>query len=374
MNTSVKQLLYFLCLLAGLADAQAQVTPGDANNNGLIDHHDMLSVGYAMGANGPMRIQSGTTPNVVIITQFWPQYFPNGLNYAFADANGNGWVELTDFLPIVQNYGWEHENFVELYYPAIETEDVPHPEISWVGDLSGEQLIAEGESASFDLDLSGLIENLPSDSLNGLSFSIFFDPQPIDDIELDITQTWLNADSMGFVFKRRPTANRIDVALTRLGADPLLNEGGSCGTLNLTIVDDLIWLLEGPADTLETCLVIDNILAVDGNFQPVPIEGSEICLRLHLADVVASDPYPAPEAGWVKLAPNPSSGLLQLATERSFERVELLDMLGVQWLLYEGPRADRWTFSLPETLPPGQYWLRLSGPEATALHPLMLAR
>jgi hypothetical protein len=226
----------------------------------------------------------------------------------------------------------------------------------------------------FDLDLSGLIQNLPSDSLNGLSFSIYFDPQPIDDIEIDLAQTWLNTDGMGFTFKRQPAAGRIDVALTRLGPDPLLNEGGSCGTLNLTIVDDLIWLLEGPADTLETCLAIDNVLAVDGNFQLVPVEGSEICLQLHTGDVVAATPYPAPEAGWVKLAPNPSSGLLQVASERGFERVELLNALGAQWLLYDGPRADRWTLNLPETLPPGQYWLRLSGAEATALQPLMLMR
>lgn len=372
MKQSPKYYLLIFSLLCACMPVCAQILPGDANNNGRVDHYDILNVGYAFGTTGPTRIEVGVESTVLTIQQFWGHSFPNGLNFAFADANGNGWVELTDFLAISQNYGLETAYLIELMPSVVANNDLK-PQLSFA-DVPEGHLLTTDDFLTLDLDLSGLIQNLPSDSINGLAFTLLYDNGPIADFQVNIANNWLNSDSAGFAFKRSSAPGKVDIALTRLGSDPFLNEGGSCGTVSLTIVDDLIWLLEGPADTVQTCLSIENVIAVDGSFNQIAIDGDTLCVRLYLNDVVAVLPEPELQPGWIKMAPNPSDGEVRILTEYAFEKIELVDVLARSYPLYQGSPLNRWELNLPPALPSGQYWLKLYGPQGMLTTPIFVQK
>ncbi|MFM9949281.1 MAG: hypothetical protein ACKV1O_15180, partial [Saprospiraceae bacterium] len=88
-------ILITLALLACAQLAGAQTLhPGDADDNGEVNQYDLLYIGYAYGTVGPMRLEDDTEFSPQAIPLLWTQTFPNGLNYAYADANGNGVVDF----------------------------------------------------------------------------------------------------------------------------------------------------------------------------------------------------------------------------------------------------------------------------------------
>ena len=94
---------YFILVvlfLAGFPAIHAQVYPGDANNDGIVSNLDILYIGYAYGAIGPIRPSAGTDFSEEAIVLPWSAQFPNpdSTNYAFADADGSGQIDFQDFL------------------------------------------------------------------------------------------------------------------------------------------------------------------------------------------------------------------------------------------------------------------------------------
>ncbi len=83
---------------------------GDTDNNGEVNHHDLLAVGMAYDFGGSAR----TNPNSDFLpkaSEEWLYEFNNGLNHHFADANGDGEVNWLDREVIRQNYKHSHVSF-----------------------------------------------------------------------------------------------------------------------------------------------------------------------------------------------------------------------------------------------------------------------
>ena len=70
-----------------------EVWPGDINNNGTVNNVDLLYWGIAQGSAGLPRDEEGTDWGAYSIDDLWGQTFSNGLDYAYADCDGNGFVE-----------------------------------------------------------------------------------------------------------------------------------------------------------------------------------------------------------------------------------------------------------------------------------------
>ena len=109
---------WIIILLLWANALAAQIYPGDANRSGRVDQQDMLYIGYAYGSFGPARVIAGTEFASMPIALDWAESFPDGTGYAYADANGDGLVSITDMLTVVSNYGLEHSPPVEPVYPV----------------------------------------------------------------------------------------------------------------------------------------------------------------------------------------------------------------------------------------------------------------
>jgi hypothetical protein len=86
-----------------------QIWPGDVDNNGRVFEVDFLYWRYAYGKTGPQRAEQGSDWKAYDPPAPWAGNFPNGLNFAWADANGNGLVDDDDEeLCIDEYFGLEH--------------------------------------------------------------------------------------------------------------------------------------------------------------------------------------------------------------------------------------------------------------------------
>ncbi len=69
-----------------------EVWPGDANNNGIANAVDALYIGVAYGTEGPER-DDATTDWEAQPFELWGAAFPDGTNYGYADADGDGEID-----------------------------------------------------------------------------------------------------------------------------------------------------------------------------------------------------------------------------------------------------------------------------------------
>jgi hypothetical protein len=83
------------------------VWPGDINDDHSVDNNDYLYIGVAFGATGPPR----PAASIVWTAQCadsWDSTFASGVNYAHADANGDGVIGYDDTLAVYNNWGDTH--------------------------------------------------------------------------------------------------------------------------------------------------------------------------------------------------------------------------------------------------------------------------
>lgn len=348
----IKVLNLFWVLLCGWPiGLVAQVYPGDANNNGRVNHVDLLYVGYAFGTFGPARIDSSGEFNPQMATYFWPESFPGGPNFVYADADGNGWVEFNDLFTVNYNYGLTQQVITPEQY-IIGLEDL-HPALSLGNDQS-----------TLSVPQSGLIEipvflgtgDLPVEQINGIAFSLNYDPDIIASAYLDFTDSWMNPDQQTFLFQKKTPGGNLEAALTRFGQNPV-SGNGLLATLSIVIEDDLIDLYIGP-DSLETFLDFDELIGRDSLFQVTPLVTRDIRLMIYNPDrLVTNDPEPG-ENTQLKIFPNPANGQVFIQSNVPLYEVQVIHSCGqVQntWTLDAGHEAR---ISL-EALPAGIWWLKL---------------
>ena len=351
-----------ILLFWGSLCAQEQVYPGDANNNGRVDQYDILPIGYAYGQVGPARIETVEDgPQAVAVD--WATDFPGGLNYIYADANGNGLVEILDFVAVSQNFGEEFPPVTELpFLTGIAGED---PSIIINDGLNIDPLLA-GAVVEIPIVLSFPADAV-ADSINGIAFEIAFDHTHFSTYSFEFSDEWMTADGNAFTFKRTGPG-KIAIALTRYGPDPTIG-GGPIGTLSLIIIDDLIALMEEAPDTMPSKVRVRGVQVVDQDYEPVPVVEDSITLKLYRPGTVSPVRSSINELG-SSLYPNPVRAAFILESKSDFHLVECLDVSGHRLLLYQGEPRRRWEGALE--LPSGFYCLRLTGQDGISLLPMII--
>ena len=83
------------------------VWPGDANDNGVVSGRDVLNIGLAYGSTGASRANIGTDWNAQHAGN-WSKSFKNGVNYKYADCNGDGKVDSNDLATVHANWSETH--------------------------------------------------------------------------------------------------------------------------------------------------------------------------------------------------------------------------------------------------------------------------
>jgi len=351
--------LLFLCCCSALV-GQDFVFPGDANNNGRVDHFDVLPIGFAFGSLGPTR-PAPVPDEPQEILAHWPAAFPGGLNYIHADANANGMVELLDFVLLTQNLDLALPEVEELEFLAVPTGAAAALTIN-----GGESLDPTHGGVPYSLPLRW--EELDADAtVNGIALTLTYNPAYVSELEFSFAAGWINEENRSFRLLHHDPGE-IRIAVTRFGADPV--EGsGLIGTLNFVVIEDLVGLLPNDSSAEYPFLEISGAQAFDGNFHPLPLTTNGAGFDgTDLSPVGTNDL--ARDALGALAFPNPASEELTLQTTEAFTQIEVITTSGRRLLLFRGEARRSWEQRIADW-PPGLYYLRLSGPRGQSLLPIL---
>jgi hypothetical protein len=350
-NYLCRWLLCFCSWLPLSLAAQVTVYPGDANNNGIVNNVDVLYIGYGYGTPGPSRVLTDTEATPQEAPTDWATSFPEGISYAHADADGDGLVNIRDLLTVYSNYGAVNPPVIPDEFPE-PTDDLVQLRLDGGNEPS---LITPGAAISIPLVLNE--QDRPVE-LNGLAFSLEFDPDLVKEIRVDWSDGWFTGDSSWYSLQTRVTDDKtyLDVALTRFGDDPVVG-GGQIGQVNLIIVEDLIGLLPTPRDTVNVLVSLKKILGKGGGFEPLPVLGDEYLFTVHHPDA-RTNPTIDPRAGNFMVYPNPANNFITIKAAKNIRTVWITDLLGRQLQMSSNVASDYIQLPL-KNLPSGLYLVRV---------------
>gem|GEM_PF-557583 len=340
-----------LCLSWACIRGQNAILPGDANNNGRVDYLDLLHTGYAYGSIGPVRLNATGGPTVQGIPLLWPAVFPDGVNYAYADADGNGVVDWHDLLATFLNYGVQLDSVEEV----VLQQGIPGVDARLGFQQSSSAFtIFPGDM----LELPILLEfspNMPA-AVNGLAFRLEFDDRYFEQIAISTEDSWMTSDDGAFVFQTQPyftdLTSTTDVAITRFGQNPVTGIG-PVAKAGIIIEDDLIGLLITPADTIETFIRIKDVLVKDGEFGDLPIVTDSIRIVIrHPESLVRQREPQRPQM--LHVFPNPTAGTVWISSPQPLLELALYNNAGqlVAQESLSGQYSRQWRL---EHLPSGMY-------------------
>lgn len=299
-----------------LADTCYVVWPGDCNNDGIADNTDLLPIGIAYGATGPIRPNASLawTGQVGADWQFpW-------IGDKYTDTDGNGVISASDTIAIVQNYGLTHNKTYTRTAGAPSSPDLYF-------DFSGDTL-ATGLPFEVDVNLGTMA--LPADSVYGLAFKVLYDPTLLDSgsANMSFNSSWIGTygTDMLAIQKNVQDAGELHVAITRINQQDVSGYGPIARFGGITI-DNLSGKNKSVAEMLTLEIVDVEIYSISGIERPVNSIPSELIVEENSSNTETAHLFSA-----VRVFPVPASDLLtvRIAPELEVSQVSLLDLSGKQ--------------------------------------------
>lgn len=295
-------LVLFVMLVCSITSLDAQIWPGDIDNNGKAEHVDLLYLGYVYQEDGPARsavsIDWLPQPNGPL----WGVIFPNlNVDISYADCNGDGTIDDLDIEAIAQNYGLSHAPVT----PAPILVGMPgvDPTVEVVRNTT--DTLQQGAVEFFELHLG---PGHYSD-IYGISFTVSFDTAYVDSLVKVFPPTgWItnnNTDEVVMVahdYLEPNPANakhgRIDIAYSRTNGVSIMG-GGMMGIFGIVMEDNLNGKLDGAIDFDMEVLDI-RIVDEQLNFKPTVSSVSEFFILTTDVD------KPILEDNSITVYPNPA--------------------------------------------------------------------
>ena len=353
MDTSNKRILVWMVLVvlgADFAKAQTplQVYPGDVTNNGVVNNLDFLHLGLAYNYAGPARDSSSQNFEALPVNP-WSFQFPGGLNMAYADCNGDGFVNYYfDAFPLYTHYGLQRDSNViqDEFVPGLAGVDPP---LQFDSAAAPAQVVG-GQTFSLPIELG--TSDLPVEDFYGIAFSVKL-PPGIFDVNQTVfnftEQSWANSDNDRIWMSKKVDSDQIDVALVR--TDRNQKRGyGRIGVVDYVIIVDVVALEQSYPIVIEQIKMMDKF----GNYSTVA--GDTIWINVAPNSLLANDQLKKEPP--VEVFPNPTSQWLRVQSTELIQSTTLIDVLGQVVLEEQWRPSSAVELNLPK-LPAGMYLLRI---------------
>jgi PKD repeat protein len=147
-------ILLSILFVSPLSAQETMVWPGDASDNGVVNEADLVFWAYAYGTKRYERPAASLNWVGQPMGPTWPDTFPNGMNFAYTDMDGDGRVASRDLQAMLSNF---HRTRV----PAQQTDPWVRPDTSGNHEATlrlmpaGIQLRPEGSVLLLDVVISG---------------------------------------------------------------------------------------------------------------------------------------------------------------------------------------------------------------------------
>ncbi|MEX0811269.1 MAG: T9SS type A sorting domain-containing protein [Chitinophagales bacterium] len=320
-----------------------EVWPGDANNDGIVNHLDLLNVGRGFGKQGYAR----DSASILWQQQFvfgWNDTLPDGLNLGYSDCSGNGIVNIEDFAGIENNYGLVNSNFTGLNYLQGSSGN-PQLEINTNGSTW-----LQGDTVSVTI----ILNQSTDDSIYGVAFTFDYDTSLVKQSSVTAMphpQFGGGGRQPVHVQMNYPDSGYIEFAVSRTNNK---NAGGTIavGIISFVIEDNIIG--KSFLD-VANALNIQKIKMLNYTMQEIPARGdtantkiSTVVLEKHLASQFSIYPIPASDRLFID-----NHG------KHKVEQIELFDIKGMTMTKWSGETAQIIMLNV-SSLKPGIYLMRIT--------------
>ncbi|WP_020569020.1 T9SS type A sorting domain-containing protein [Neolewinella persica] len=297
--------------------------PGDTNDDGQIDHKDLLNIGLIHGTSGPARTPPGVTFEEKVAPA-WPNSFNSGLNQAKVDCDGNGLIESQDLTLVETYYGRIIDG---LWEPGNGASTGQGPALALVGGP-----INSGERSTLSVAFGE--NNDPLAVGYGMAFVLNFNPDQIDlnTISVDFDDSYLGEDLLT-IARLSPNENgRLEIALSRKDQVNTTNPGGEVCKISFIALDNV----DGGDYDLTFQIVPDTFLLADQS--SADIQGSNTTITV-MGTVAVREPNWGRE---LIIFPNPyTAGPLNIRGNLpSLDRLVIFDVNGQRVRRLAGTTRD----------------------------------
>ena len=314
------------------------VWPGDANSDLTCDLYDLLPIGVAYGASGPVR-SGASTAWVAQPSTDWGQTLASSVDYKHVDCNGDGIIDANDTTAIGLNYGQTHPLRL-----------APMPSIDAVNNI---YLIASRDSAgpsdTFAVQTVLGSSMNPVSAIYGIAFRVEFSPTVVDSTasSLQFINSSLGTPGTDLLTFVRPNwaAGFIDAVAVRTDHSNVSSDS-TISLFDVVIIDNV--------SARMTCnFRLSKVRGImnDGtiqNFVPIDDSVNIASSTTGIAGVDAASNFFA--------FPNPARDIVTLYSKAEINAVSILDLTGKQMMKIRNYTSG--TSIDVSSLPQGCYILR----------------
>ncbi|MBU6158485.1 MAG: putative Ig domain-containing protein [Bacteroidetes bacterium] len=296
------------------------VWPGDLNRDRKVDVTDLLPIGYFYGMRGPRRPNSSLswTAQPAMLWGYGLSTVSSTGYACYADANGDGIIDLADQAPI----GFNLNSFTtfRLQNPTDETlPSVPQflNDKAAIHVAAANHTIVQGAlPVSQSLEIRAGSKDYPVNNLYGLAFDLYFDPQfvEVDMLTSDFNNSIFGKNGIDFttlVDKSKMKKGKVSFAITRINQTPIFSKGDVVMKVSLPVISGGGWLR----------FYTQPLACNNQQGETIEITGSADSILIGaLPPVVSSDKA-------IIVYPNPAKGAMTIKAEH-VAAYEIMDNMG----------------------------------------------
>lgn len=325
----IKNMRNFLFLTAVsllfLSQGSAQVWPGDVNNNGLVNGVDLLYLSTVFGSIGPMRASEDTSWEAQPIIEAWGSFFPNGVDHAYADCNGDGIVDEEDIDDgIEDNFGNTHsdgsgEGDYSNGSPGLDIPIEFSPSLSFdEGDLVLKIGLLVGN------------EELSVEDFYGMALQMSYTTSFVDEFSFDFEFTqdsWVDnpdAENTALLFLKDEDSGKAELSMALKNPTQSRSGLGRIGEFSIVMEDIIVGLIQ---DTFS--IQIDSVVLINSEISTTAIVPDTISLIMSKDLLILSnEESSAIQPSIIQTYPNPNQGQFQISADESIENIRIYNLMG----------------------------------------------
>ncbi len=315
-----------------VANAATLVVPGDADNNGRVNHFDLLNIGLAHGADGPDRRAQRIDQDAFAYS--WLRATPkSSIDLKNIDCNGDGQIDSSDIEAINQNF-----NLDILGGRSLGSLSGNVPLYLDVDTLFTEQV------QSFPIIFGE--DSAPATEVYGLAFSLRYDSDIIDGSTINVSfdNSWFNTTTAPIAVSRVDMENNlIHVAISKIDGQNI-SGFGELASVQFMINNTILSLANFQIEQVKVIDADENELAA-----LTPMTGAVV----QTVTSVRNNPALAQQ---IDLYPNPVASRLWIKAQ-SLD-ISSYQILGTDGSLIRRIPANQSVLDVSD-LVPGMYWLQV---------------